>query len=66
MKEARDAVHNALIRNDITVVTFKWVKYVSDFVKMPKNTFLQFEKLLGPLIRGSTKVYTVWAQGFFC
>ena len=47
MKEARDAVHNALIRNDITVVTFKWVKYVSDFVKMPKNTFLQFEKLLG-------------------
>ena len=26
----KEAVYNALIRNDITVVTFKWVKYVSD------------------------------------
>ncbi len=31
MKEARDAVYDALIRNDITVVKFKWVKYVSDW-----------------------------------
>ena len=30
MKEAQDAVYDALIRIDITVVTFKWVKYVSD------------------------------------
>ena len=28
MKEARDVVYDALIRNDITVVTFNWVKYV--------------------------------------
>ena len=27
----KEAVYDALIRNDITVVTFKWVKYVSDW-----------------------------------
>ena len=30
MKEAQDAVYDALIKNDITVVTFMWVKYISD------------------------------------
>ncbi len=34
VKEVRDAVYNALTRNDITTVKFKWIKYISDWYRM--------------------------------
>ncbi len=39
VKEVRDAVYNALTRNDITTVKFKWIKYISDWYRMGPGYF---------------------------
>ncbi len=39
VKEARDAVHDALTRNDITLIKLKWVKYVTDWYRMGPGFF---------------------------
>ena len=39
VKEAQSAVRDALHRNDVIAVRFKWVKYVSDWYRMEPGYF---------------------------
>ena len=39
VEEATAAVHDAIARNDITVVKLKWVKYVSDWFRSGPGCF---------------------------
>ncbi len=39
VKEVQDAVHAALIANDITNVSFKWIKYITDWYRCGPGFF---------------------------
>ena len=39
VKEVQDAVHAALIVNDITNVSFKWIKYITDWYRCGPGFF---------------------------
>ena len=39
VKEVQDAVHAALIVNDITNVSFKWIKYITDWYRCGPGIF---------------------------